>query len=581
MLEEIRIQGLGVIAEATVEFSPGLTVVTGETGAGKTMVVTGLQLLFGGRGDSARVRPDAGRAWVEGRLRLDPASAAWRRAADAGAEFDEDGSLLISRSLSADGRSRAHLGGRAVPLGVLAEVAADVLALHGQSDQVRLLRPAEQRSALDRYAGAPVAELTNRYAEAFHRWQAASEAHAERTTNARQLAQEADELREGLALVEALDPQPGEDLALEAEAVRLSHVDLLQHSSRAAHEALVGDPAGEGTDVSGLLAVARRALAGATELDERLGELDSRLAEIGYLVTDAATELASYAERVDSDPARMEQINERRALIQGLVRRYADTVDGLLAWADHGALRLLGLDTSEDALSALAAERDAAQAQAAAAAAALSIGRCTAAQLISTAIARELAGLGMPRAAVQVEVRPRPVTAGQPVLTIEGADRGAGADGTDDVELLLAAHQGAPLQSLRRGASGGELSRVMLAVEVVFAAADPVALMVFDEVDAGVGGRAAVEVGRRLARLARDHQVVVVTHLPQVAAYADAHLVVDKPADAAVTDSAVRLLAEADRPVELARMLAGVEGSEHARRHADELIDVAQRDKAT
>ena len=581
MLEEIRIQGLGVIVDATVEFAPGLTVVTGETGAGKTMVVTGLQLLFGGRGDSGRVRAGGDRAWVEGRLRLDESSIARLRAVEAGAEFDDDGSLLVSRSLSSDGRSRAHLGGRAVPLGLLAELAADVLALHGQSDQVRLLRPAEQRAALDRYAGAPVAEIAERYAEAFRRWRAAAAALGERTANARELAQEAEVLRQGLAQIEALDPKPGEDLALDVEAVRLSHADLLQHSARHAHEVLVGDPAGDGTDVSGLLGVARRALAGAAVHDERLVELDKRLAEIGYLVADAATELASYSERIESDPARLERVHERRAALRGVQRRYADTVDELLVWADRAARRLLELDTSDEALRALSDERDDAQAQAAATATQLSAARRTAGQRFSAAVSRELAGLAMPQAAVQADVRPRPVTAGQPVLTVDGTDRGAGTDGTDDVELLLAAHSGAPLQPLQRGASGGELSRVMLAVEVVFAAADPVSLMVFDEVDAGVGGRAAVEVGRRLAQLARDHQVVVVTHLPQVAAYADVHLVVDKTADAAVTNRALRRLDEADRPVELARMLAGVDGSEHARRHARELIDLARPHKAS
>lgn len=209
MLEEIRIQGLGVIADATVEFSAGLTVVTGETGAGKTMVVTGLQLLFGGRGDSGQVRADADRAWVEGRLRLDECSTARRRAVDAGAVIDDDGCLLVSRSLGADGRSRAHLGGRSVPLGVLAEVAVDVLAVHGQSDQVRLLRPAEQRAALDRYAGAQLTQIADRYADAFRRWRAAAAALAERTANARDLAHEADLLRHGLGQIEALDPQPG------------------------------------------------------------------------------------------------------------------------------------------------------------------------------------------------------------------------------------------------------------------------------------------------------------------------------------------------------------------------------------
>ena len=591
LLEEIRIQGLGVIADATVELSPGLTVVTGETGAGKTMVVTGLHLLFGGRGDSGRVRGGAGRAWVEGRLRLAAGSTASTMADGAGAELDDDGTLIVSRSLGADGRSRAHLGGRAVPLGVLAELAAEVLAVHGQSDQVRLLRPSEQRAALDRYAGAPLVGCAARYAEAFSRWRGAVEALARRTANAQALAQEADQLRHLLAQIEALDPQPVEVPRLEAEAIRLTHADLLQQSARDAHETLVGDPVGDGADVSGLLGTARRTLAGAAVHDEQLVELDKRLAEISYLVADAATELASYADRIESDPSRLEQVHERRAALQGLLRTVGSVLQGgaadqsgtadLLEWADRASRRLLELDTSDTALAALAGERDAAELQAATTAAELTAARRDAARRFSAAVTAELIGLAMPDAVVQADVRPRPVTAGQPVLTVDGTDRAAGPEGTDDVELLLAAHPGAPLLLLQRGASGGELSRVMLAVEVVFADADPVPLMVFDEVDAGVGGRAAVEVGRRLARLARDHQVVVVTHLPQVAAYADAHLVVDKTAAAGVTDSAVRRLDDVGRPVELARMLAGVDDSEHARSHAHELIDGALRDKRT
>jgi len=580
VLEEIRIRSLGVIDDATVQFSPGLTVVTGETGAGKTMVVTGLQLLFGGRGDSGRVRTDSGRALVEGRLRLDDTSAVLLRAMRAGAEIDDDGSLLVSRSVSTDGRSRAHLGGRAVPLTVIAEVAADLLAVHGQSDQVQLLRPAEQRAALDRYAGAELVDIAGRYAEAFRRWRAATDALTERTTNARELVLEADVLRRGLAEIEALDPQPGEDRALDAEAARLAHADVLQQAGRDAHEALVGDPAGDGTDVSGLLGHARRALARATAYDEHLANLDKHLAEVGYLVADAASELASYAERVESDPVRLEQVHQRRAGLQVLLRRYADNVDELLTWAERAGRRLLELDTSDDALRALADERDAAEALAAMAAVGLTAARCEAAQRFSAAVSAELAGLAMPHANVQAAVRPRTATAGQPVLSVDGVQCGAGAEGTDDVELLLAAHAGAPLQPLQRGASGGELSRVMLAIEVVFADADPVPLLVFDEVDAGVGGRAAVEVGRRLARLARDHQVVVVTHLPQVAAYADAHIVVDRTAEAGVTNSAVRRLDDADRAVELARMLAGVDDSRHARKHAHELIARARHDKS-
>lgn len=573
-----------MIADATVELGPGLTVVTGETGAGKTMVVTGLQLLFGGRGDSARVRRDAPRAVVEGRLRL-PNGPALRRAAEAGADVDEDGTLLLSRSVSSDGRSRAHLGGRSVPVGVLAELAADVLAVHGQSDQARLLRPAAQRAALDRFGGPEVEASAVRYAVAWDRWRAATAEWDERTGRAAELAQEAELLRFGLDRIAGVDPQPGEELALDGDLARLQHADLLHQAARDAHTALAGDGGDTDVpDVSTMVGSARRALGACTGLDEELTALETRVAEIGYLTADVAADLAAYAESVQADPERLQRVLDRRSVLRELLHRYGASTADVLAWADRAGRRLLDLDTSDDALRALAERRDDAAAAAALAAGELSRRRLAAAERFGAEVGAELDGLAMPAASVRVEVRPRPPVAGAAVLQVDGAARGAGPEGTDDVELLLAAGPGSPPLPLHRGASGGELSRVMLAVEVVFAAADPVPVMVFDEVDAGVGGRAAIEVGRRLARLSRDRQVFVVTHLPQVAAFADVHLMVDRTdaegAPGAVTGSAVRRLDDAGRLAELARMLAGQEGSEHARRHAAELVGAAALERA-
>ncbi len=576
-LEELRIRDLGAIREATVEFGAGLTAVTGETGAGKTMVVTGLQLLFGGRGDSNRVRSGAARALLEGRLRLPPGESL-ERAIAAGAEADEDGTLLVARSLGADGRSRAHLGGRGVPLGLLGELSADALAVHGQSDQLRLLRPAEQRAALDRYAGPDLAQHLVDYAVAYRSWREAERALADRTGRARELAEQAELLRHGLAVIEALDPQPSEDVQLRAEASRLQHADLLQTGARTAHEALAGDPGDDGLDAAGLIGAAQRALTAAAEHDPRLTDLAARLAEAGYLLADVAADLASYEARAESDPARLEAVNERLAALQAVQRRYGESVDDVLAWADSAGRRLLDMDTSEQALLALTERRDAGAVAAATAAAALSTNRRATADGLSGAVAAELAGLAMPQATVRAAVRPRPALAGQPVLSVDGVECGAGPDGTDDVEFLLAAHADAPLLPLGRGASGGELSRLMLALEVVLAGADPVPLLVFDEVDAGVGGRAAVEVGRRLARLAVHHQVVVVTHLAQVAAFADTHLVVE--GTGAQGGAVVRRLPDPDRPAELARMLAGQDRSVHGRLHAQELLAAAAQDKA-
>jgi DNA repair protein RecN (Recombination protein N) len=588
VLSEIRIRGLGVIEDATLELGPGLTVLTGETGAGKTMVVTGLHLLFGGRADPARIRSGSGHAVVDGRLRLPAGSAVLARARDAGAEVDEDGELLVSRAIALEGRSRAYLGGSAVPAGLLGELAEGVLAVHGQADQLRLLRPAEQRAALDRYAGEAVAGLLADARAAYGRWQERAADLADRSSRVRELAREADVLRHGLAEVAAVEPQPGEDAALAAEAEKLSHADALRLAAQAAHDAIAGDPAdpaaGE-ADATALLGAARRALAHESAADPELAALEKRLDEVAYLIADVAADLASYAESADADPARLAEVEDRRAALKALARRYADregTVEEVIAWSAEAEQRLATLDVSEDALAALAAERDAAAAEVTRLSAALSAARAEAAARFSAAVTAELAGLAMPGAEVTVELSRRPAARDAPAVELDGQRVAVRAEGVDEVEMLLRPHPGSPALPVQRGASGGELSRVMLAVEVVFAGADPVPTMVFDEVDAGVGGRAAGEVGRRLARLARAHQVLVVTHLPQVAAYADRHVVVDK-ADtdgALVTRSDVRVLDGPGRVQELARMLAGLEGSELGRAHAEELLEAAAVERA-
>jgi len=572
-----------VIDDATLELGPGLTVVTGETGAGKTMVVSGLHLLFGGRADPARVRSGSGRAVIDGRLRLPPDSPLLSRARDAGAETDEDGTLLLSRAVAVEGRSRAFLGGSAVPVGVLGEMAEGVLAIHGQSDQMRLMRPAEQRAALDRYAGAPLAELLDEHRAGYHRWQELVADLADRTARVRQLSQEADLLRHGIADIAAASPLPGEVEQLAAEARRLSHADALRLAGQTAHDALAGDPhQSDAADVSGLLGLARHALAQESASDPELSGLEKRLDELAYLAADVAADLASYTQRLDADPVRLAEVEDRRAVLKSLTRKYADTVDGVLAWAAEAEQRLARLDVSEDALTALAAERDTAEAELAGLAARLSAARTEAAGRFSAAVTKELSGLAMPRAEVRAEVRRRAAGTG-PELQVDGEQVGIGPDGIDEVELLLTAHAGAPALPIQKGASGGELSRVMLAIEVVFAGAGGPPTLVFEEVDAGVGGRAAIEVGRRLARLARDHQVLVVTHLPQVAAFADRHVVVDKAtgdSGTLVTRSDVRLLVDSERVRELARMLAGQDGSKLGQAHAEELLGAATADKA-
>ncbi|RKN65673.1 DNA repair protein RecN [Streptomyces klenkii] len=578
VLEEMRIRSLGVIDDAVVELSRGFTAVTGETGAGKTMVVTSLGLLLGGRADPALVRMGARSAVVEGRLAVDPASPVALRAEEAGAELD-DGTLLISRTLSAEGRSRAHLGGRSVPVGLLGELADDLVAVHGQTDQQGLLRPARQRQALDRYAGDAVAAPLAKYADAYRRLRAVTAELAELTTRARERAQEADLLRFGLDEVAAVEPLPGEDAELAAEAERLGHAESLASAATAAHATLAGNPEDpEGIDAATLVAGAHRAVEAVRSHDPALAALADRIGEIGILLSDVAGELAGYASDLDADPLRLAAVEERRAALTQLTRKYGPDIAEVLAWAERGAARLGELDGDDERIEELTAERDALRAELGGLAQALSDARAEAAGRFAEAVTAELAELAMPHARVSFSIRQTEVAEAEAENGVEVGGRAVayGPHGADEVELLLASHPGAVPRPIAKGASGGELSRVMLAVEVVFAGSAPVPTYLFDEVDAGVGGKAAVEVGRRLARLARTAQVVVVTHLPQVAAFADRHLVVEKTHEGSVTRSGVQAMEGEDRIRELSRMLAGQEDSELARAHAEELLATAR-----
>ncbi len=598
MLEEIRIRGLGVIDDAVLELSPGLTVVTGETGAGKTMVVTGLGLLFGGRADAGLIRPGTAQALVEGRIVMPADSPAIQRAVDAGAEL-EDGVLLASRAVSAEGRSRGYLSGRSVPVGLLADLAEDLVAVHGQADQQRLLRPARQRAALDQYAGSAVTEPLDRYAETYRRLQEISRQLAELVHRARDRASDADFLRFGLDEIAKIAPRPGEDDELAVEAERLSHADALRSAATVAHESLLGDPAAvTAADAAGLIGTAHAALEQARQHDAALAELADRLAQISYLLSDVASELASYTAGIEADPVRLAAAQERQAVLAGLRRKYGADMTEVLAWAERATIRLAELDGVDDWLDELVADREKLGTELAAMAGEISMARQNAAQRFAAAVTAELAALAMPHARVTVAVTQTPLPSvpsapsdsGQASsaealatdiagLEVDGRLLVYGSTGVDEVEILLAAHPGAPARPLAKGASGGELSRIMLAVEAVFAGADPAPTFVFDEVDAGVGGKAAVEVGRRLARLARTAQVLVVTHLPQVAAFADRHLLVEKTSDGRVTSSGVITLDEPSRLRELSRMLAGLEDSALARAHAEELLATARAAK--
>jgi len=638
MLEEVRITGLGVIDEAVLELSPGFNVVTGETGAGKTMVVSGLGLLFGGRADPSRIRPGADRAMVEGRLRTDPDGDVARQVNNAGGDLDDDGgTLVLVRSVSAEGRSRAYAGGRSVPVSLLTYLSDDLVAVHGQADQQQLLKPGRQRQALDRFAGTELNRVLGDYQRAYSQHLKVAEELAELTALARERTAEAEDLRRGLAEVERLEPIDGEDMELHAEAERLSNADTLHTAATTAHEALISDPSSasyEAADALTLLGTARHALEGAAQHDQALGELASRLTEASYLVSDIAAELASYADSIEADPVRLAVVQDRRAELTRLIRTYgaapvpqvaggdrdtpssgdngtpaagavgsrlpsgdlagagdgpllpgaartaaadgADATAGppvpqvpdlaaVLAWAKGAAARLVELDGDDDRIASLQGQEADLAARVRELGGQLTAIRQEAAARFDAAVTAELTALAMPHARLNAVVSPL---------------REYGPHGGDDVEIRLAAHPGAPALPLHKGASGGELSRVMLAIEVVFAGADPVPTFVFDEVDAGVGGKAAVEIGRRLARLARLAQVIVVTHLPQVAAFADTHLVVEKAEDGLVVSSGVTRLDDSGRVRELSRMLAGLEDSEFGRAHAGELLEAAAAERA-
>lgn len=580
MLEELRITGLGVIEDTTLPLTRGMNVITGETGAGKTMVVTGLGLLFGGRADAGRVRAEPGRATVEGRLRLSSqtADAVAERVEDAGAESDDDGSLLLSRTVTVEGRSRAHVGGRSVPVSLLGDIGEQVVAVHGQSDQLRLLRPAEQRGSLDRFAGPEHEKLLAEFREVFTRWRAVADDLADRKRNARERAQEAELLKLGLDEITRVDPQPGEDEELRAEAQRLEHSEGLRTAAQIAYQAIGGGGETDTEDASSMIGAAKRSLDAQSGVDAKLGEYAARLEEAATLVGDVAVELSAYLASLDADPARLQTIYERRATLRQLTRKYADDVEGVIAWATRARERLSLLDTSDEVLGEMQKELERLASEVSGLAARLRSARREAAQRFAEKVTVELTGLAMPHARIEVVVAPRP--AGEISLPVEGVESGVTADGADEVELRLLAHPGAPSLPLQRGASGGELSRVMLAIEVVFAGVGGPPTLVFDEVDAGVGGTAAVEIGRRLARLARNHQVLVVTHLPQVAAFADRHLVVAKDTGGQITTSGVRVVEEGERSRELARMLAGLPDSNLGIAHAEELLAVAQRERS-
>jgi len=561
MIEQMRMRDLGVIAEATLPMGPGFTAITGETGAGKTMVVTGLGLLMGQRADSGVVRSGAAQASVEGVWIVPEDGPVSERVREAGGDVEPIGSgaaeLYVGRTLSAEGRSRATVGGRAAPAGVLADLADELVVVHGQSEQLRLRSAAAQREALDRFGGAPVADALAAYRAAYEAWRALDRELTGLVADRDAREREAADLRVALAEIEEAAPRAGEDTELAQRAERLANAEELRVAAATAHEALSTED--DAPDVTGLIAEARRALERAADSDAELGEFAAQASDLGYRVADLAAGLSRYLADLDeAGPHELAAVEERRAVLAALARTHG-TLDAALALLDSGSARLAELDDDGDRIARLGVQLAAAASDLDAAASALTAARSEAAERLGAEVTGELRELAMPDARVTVAVDP-------------GAES---TSGRDDVSILLAPHPGAQPRPVARGASGGELSRVMLAIEVVIAQTDPVPTFVFDEVDAGIGGAAAIEVGRRLARLARSSQVIAVTHLAQVAAFAGNHLTVVKENDGTVTASSVRRLDGADREAEMARLLSGLPDSEAALTHARELLALA------
>lgn len=563
MIEEMRLRDLGVIAEATLPIGPGFTAITGETGAGKTMVVTGLGLLLGQRADSGAVRSGATQASVEGVWIVPRKGVVAARVEEAGGEVepidDVRAELYLGRTLSSEGRSRATVGGRSAPAGVLADLADALVVVHGQSDQLRLRSAVAQRDALDRFGGDAIASALSTYRARFDQWRDIKDELTSLIADRDARTAEAEDLRLHIAQIERINPQPGEDRELSARAERLANVEELRAAAAEAHIALSSDD--DLPDATTLLAEARRILDRSAASDPVLGEFAVTLADLGYRIADVAAALSGYlADLDDAGPTDLAAVEDRRAEIATLVRAHG-SLDDALTLLSTGSARLMELDDDGDRIERLTAQSETVASELDAAAAALTKARTAAAKRLGSAVTAELRDLALPDAHVIVTVEP-------------GAESAAGRD---DVTILLSPHPGADPRPVSRGASGGELSRVMLAIEVVIAETDPVPTFVFDEVDAGIGGAAAIEVGRRLARLAENSQVIAVTHLAQVAAFAGNHLSVVKASDGSVTASSVQRLEGSAREAEMARLLSGLTDSDAAIEHARELLNLGSR----
>ena len=550
MISSLTIRNIGVISSAELQLGKGFTALTGETGAGKTMVLTALGLLMGERADAGRVRTGEKQLFVEGVIDLDNPELI-KRLEGLGAEV-EAGELIVNRSVSSEGRSRAALGGASVPVSQLEEIFDELVAVHGQSEQLKLRSNSAQREALDGFS-PEIASAMAVYQQVFAQYRELS-ARLDRMRSASEADQfKLERIRDRLSQIEKTAPLPGELEELSEQIERLSNVESLREAAVRAREALSSDDslaAGE------LVGVARKALE--TQNDPILVDLYQRLGEIGSLVSEANVDLSSYLSQLEADPERLNQLLGRKAELVSLERSLGASIEELLDSVPDLQAELLDLDSSDEQVERLEMQLEATLSQAGLAARELTAARTKAAQQVSELVTQELTQLAMGGSRFEIAITPLTD------LELSGMDR---------VEFQLASHLGAEPRPLAKGASGGELSRIMLALELVLASERTVPTMVFDEVDAGVGGQAALELAKRLKKLSESTQVIVVTHLAQVAALADHQIRVSKDSSGDITITSVAELSPAEREVEIARMLSGNPDSESAISHAKELLN--------
>jgi len=561
MIQDIQIRDLGVISDAELTLHRGFTVLTGETGAGKTMVLTALGLLLGERSDSGAIRTGAEGTAVSGTWNLPVGHSVIARVQEAGAIVD-DGQLILSRQVGSDGRSKAVAGGRSIPVGLLNEIGEELVIVHGQSDQIRLKSPVAQRIALDKYSGAAHLQLLLQYTDLYKSWQSALRRLEDAKSGTINRAREVAELTESLEFLNRLQIQPNEDAELAELAQKLTYTEQLRNSVSQAHEALTSESF-DAIDAIGQLGKARKALESVSGYDSKLSDQAEALQLLTQQLNDVAADLASYLASFEQETnMTLDEIQERRAQISSALRRFGPNLEDVFSYEKTAVVRLAELESSSESIESLEALATEFEYQARDIATKLSSNRAASAAELSSRITEELKALAMSGSSVQVGIE---------------STNDLGPFGLDQVHFLLRSYEGAELRPIGKSASGGELSRIMLAIEVILAESESASTFIFDEVDAGVGGAAAIEVGRRLAKLAKGAQVIVVTHLAQVAAFADNHLSVIKQTADGFTSSDVKNLVGEDRVTELARMLSGLQDSDSARGHASELLELASK----